>query len=74
MFFAALLVQTNPAAAPLDEIIPDLHFQHGVDAGEGVDHDADQGAIAQADQGASVDRVQQRPSLIGIEDRRPCPF
>ena len=49
VLLAAFFMQAHPAAASLHEIIPHLHLQHGVDAREGVDHDADQRAIAQAD-------------------------
>ena len=51
MLLAAFFVQPHPAAAPLHEVVADFHLQHGVDAGEGVDHGPDQGEIAQADKG-----------------------
>ena len=41
-------VQPHPAAAPLHEIVTHFHLEHGVDAREGVGHDADERAIAQA--------------------------
>ena len=51
MLLAAFFVQPHPAAAALHEVVADFHLQHGVDAGKGVDHGPDQGAIAQADKG-----------------------
>ena len=50
MLLAALLVQPQPAAAALQEVVPDPHAQDGADAGEGVDHGADQRPVAQANQ------------------------
>ncbi len=51
VLFAALLVQPHPAAAALDELILDLHFEHGPNARKAVGHRADQGAIAQPENG-----------------------
>ena len=50
MLLAALLVQPDPAAAPLQEVVPDPHSQNGADAGEGVDHGADERPITQTQQ------------------------
>ena len=50
MLLAALLVQPDPAAATLHEVVPDPHPQDGADAGEGVDHGADERPIAQTQQ------------------------
>jgi hypothetical protein len=41
-------VEADPPAFAVGKIILDPHRHHGADAGEGVGHDADQGAIAQA--------------------------
>jgi hypothetical protein len=38
-----------------------------VDAGKGVVHDADQGAIAEADKGRGVDALNQDAGLVGGE-------
>jgi hypothetical protein len=46
---AAFLVEADPPAFAVGEIILDPHGDDGADAGEGVGHDADQGAVAQAD-------------------------
>jgi hypothetical protein len=35
----------------LDEVVARLHFEHGVDAGEAIDHHRDKRAIAQPDRG-----------------------
>ena len=47
---AAFLMQTDPPAFAVGEIILDPHGDDGTDAGEGVGHDTDQGAVAQPDQ------------------------
>jgi hypothetical protein len=49
VLLAAFLVQPHPAARPLDEVVTHLHLQHGAHPCEGVDHHADEGAIAQSD-------------------------
>ncbi len=58
MFLAALLVQPNPAAASLREIIRDVHLQDRADPGKGIDHGADESAIAQTGECGGVDRGQ----------------
>ena len=45
---AALLVQPHPQAAVLHVNVLDLHRERRADAREGIDHEADQGAVAQA--------------------------
>ena len=67
---AALLAQPHPEAPVLRKDILDRHAERGADAGEGIDHERDQGAIAQAGDVASVDAVEQRPCLSAIEHRR----
>ena len=47
MALAALLVQANPQPAVLHVNVLDLHRERRADAGEGIDHEADQGAVAQ---------------------------
>ena len=42
--------EPDPAAASLHEVVPDPHSQNGADAGEGVDHGADEGPVAQTQQ------------------------
>jgi hypothetical protein len=41
-------MQAHPAAPSLHEVVFHFHLQHGVHAREGVGHDADERAIAQA--------------------------
>ena len=53
---------------PFGEIIFDLHADDGADAGEGVDHDADQRAIAQPDeQGTSLPTRRQGDLLFDLD-------
>ena len=61
MFFAALFMQAHPAAASLGEVIAHVHLQHRADPGEGVNHDADEGPVAQARERAGIDGGEQRP-------------
>ena len=49
VLLAAFFVQAHPAAAPLHEVVTHFHLEHGVDPREGVDHHADEGAIAQSE-------------------------
>ena len=44
---AALLAQPHPQAAVLRVDVLDLHAERRADAGEGIDHQPDQGAVAQ---------------------------
>ena len=67
---AAFFVEPHPAAALLDVVVLDLHADDGADAGEGVAHERDERAVAEADQRAGVDGVEQRPHLLGREHRR----
>jgi hypothetical protein len=82
VLFAALLVQPDPAAAALHEIIADLHAKDRADAREAVCHDADQGSVAQADEIGHVRlsavfcgrfgdgyAVKQRAGLVGRQYR-----
>ena len=50
MTLAAFFVQAHPGAAALDIDIFDAHLDDRPDTREGIDHEADQGAIPQADQ------------------------
>ena len=55
---AAFLVQPHPPALALGIVVLDLHCDDGADAGEGIGHDADQRAVAQADDRRCVDAVE----------------
>ena len=63
---AALLVQPEERAFALGVVVGHPHRHGRAHACEAVQHDPDQGAIAQAHQRARVDAVQQAPGL----DRR----
>src|SRR5688572_17068867 len=54
--FAGRLLRFGMAFSLLDEIVLNLHLQGRINAGKSVDHDADEGAIAQAG-GAMVDII-----------------
>lgn len=69
MLLAALFLQPYPGAATLHIDILDPHAEGGTDAGEAVDHEPDQGAIAQTGEGGGVDRIQQRPRSVGGQHR-----
>ena len=73
VLLAALLMQPDPAAAPLHKVVLDPHRNRGADAGKGVDHQADQRPIAQAGQGIGVDRIEQCPRLVGPRAPASCP-
>ena len=47
MLLAALLVQPDPAKAPLDNVVLDLHGDSRTDARKSVDRQADQRPITQ---------------------------
>ena len=61
---AAFLVQPHPPALAAGVIVLDLHGDDGADAGEAVDHHADQRAVAQADERSSVRRRVTVPTLM----------
>jgi hypothetical protein len=47
---AAFLIEPQPPALPVGEVVLDLHRDDRADAGKAVDHHADQRAVAQADE------------------------
>ena len=49
---AAFFVEPDPAAALLNVVVLDLHGDGRADAGEGVAHESDERAIAEADERA----------------------
>lgn len=51
VLLAAFFVQADPHPPPLGEVVVDPHGQRRADAGEGVDHEADQCAVAGVVQG-----------------------
>lgn len=64
---AALLVKAEPPAFAVLVVIIDLHTHDGAHAGEGVAHQADNGAIAQADDRIRLDGIEQSPGLVRFE-------
>ena len=55
---AALLAQPHSEPAVLCEHVLDRHAERGAHAGEGIDHERDQRAVAQAGDGPGVDAVE----------------
>lgn len=70
VMLAALFVQPHPQPAVLRVDVLDLHGQGGAHAGERVDHQADEGLVAQPRRRRRIDQVQQPPRLGRIEHRR----
>ena len=67
MELAAFFVQPDPPAPTLQVIIFDAHADDGADAGEGVDHQAEEGPIAESDHVRGVDRIEQLTGFVGSE-------
>jgi hypothetical protein len=67
---AAFLAQPHPKAPVLCEHVFDRHPERRADAGEGIDHEPDQGAIAQPGVRRDIDAVEQRARFRRIEHRR----
>jgi hypothetical protein len=65
VLLAAFLVEADPPALAVGEVVLDPHGDDSADASEGVGHDADQRAIAQAEQGRGVDAFDQGAGLVG---------
>jgi len=70
---AAFLAQAYPLTAALVIDIADFHAEGGADAGEAVDHQADQRAISQADRGSGIDTIQQGAGFGRFQHRGSCP-
>ena len=67
---AALLAEPDPSPVPLNEHVPSVHLHDSPDAGEGVDHEGDQGAVAQPRERIGHDRREQVAGFCGREDGR----
>jgi hypothetical protein len=67
---AAFLVQPHPEPAVLRVDILDRHAERRANAGEGVDHQPDQRAVAQANRRCDIDAIEQLAGFGGIEHRR----
>jgi hypothetical protein len=59
----------TPPALAVGKIILDAHGDDGADAGKGIGHDADHGAVAQADGSRRIDAVEQQAGLVGRQHR-----
>jgi hypothetical protein len=70
MLLATFFVEPHAAAATLNEVVANLHFEDGGDPREGVNHDADQRPVAQADERPGRAGVEQRPRFFRREDPR----
>jgi hypothetical protein len=55
---AAFLMEPQPRALAVLEVVLDSKRRSGAHAGEAVNHDADEGAIAESAESGHVDRVQ----------------
>ena len=66
-YLAALLVEPHPTPALLDVVVLDPHAGRRADAGEGVAHERDEGAVAEPEQGSGVDGGEQLMHLLGRE-------
>ena len=67
---AALLPEPHPGPVPLNEHVLGAHLQGGPDTGEGVDHEGDEGAVAQPRARIGHDRRKQVAGFRGREDGR----
>ena len=70
MPFAAFLMEPEPGAATLQEIVFHPQADDRADPGEGVAHQPEQGAVTEADDLSSIDRFQQLAHLGPRQHRR----
>ena len=70
MTLAAFFTQADPQPPALAVDVLDLHCERGADAGEAVDHQANQRPVAQTHQGGSVDAVEQCARFGWLQHRR----
>ena len=73
---AALLVEPEPPPLAVGVVVLDLHAEHGRDAGEAEDHDADEGPVAEPDRrrvrspsSGRVDRMLSRSVRASSAER-----
>ena len=67
-------MQVHPQSPVLNVYISHRHCIRGTDASEGVDHQPDQGAIAQAGWRAHIDAVEELVRLAGSSTRAEVPI
>ena len=70
MALAAFFAQAHPGTTALDMDILDPHPDHSSDAGEGIDHDCNQGAVPQGNRRRNIEAVQQLTGFTCRERRR----
>jgi RNA polymerase sigma-70 factor (ECF subfamily) len=66
---AALLAEPYPQPAILREHVLDRHAKRRADPGEGIDHEPNQGTVAQSGMRRYIDAVEQRPRFGRIDAR-----
>lgn len=67
VILAAFLVEAEPAASALWEVVFHLHIHHGANTGEAVDESGEQGPIPETNDMSRVDALQQLRGLLGSE-------
>ena len=70
MEFSTFLVQPHPGPSPLDIHIFHRHRERRADPGKRIDHQPDQGPIAQAHERLHIDRIEEHPRFLRREHRR----
>jgi hypothetical protein len=70
VMLAAFFVQADPQAPVLNKNILDFHGERSANARERIDHETNQGTIAQADVCADVDALEQAPRVVRRQDGR----
>ena len=60
MVLAPFLVQPKPVPLPLGEVVFHLHPQYGTDPSKGVEHDRNEGAIAEFHQVKYIDAAEEQ--------------
>src|SRR5438552_6505734 len=70
MLLATLLAQPYPKPTVLNVHIVDRHTERGADAGERVNHEANQSAVPQASDRRYIDAVEERARFRRLERRR----
>ena len=66
---SAFLVEPEERPSPLGVVVGDPERDRRAHPREAVDEDAEERAVAEARQGRDVDAVEERPGLLGGEDR-----
>jgi hypothetical protein len=66
----SLRPSVHPSAPSLAEIIGHVHIEHRADAGEGVNHHADERPIAQAGERVRIDGRDKRPRFLAVKHSR----